>query len=164
MSILTFSLYLIIFSTSHAEVLKHEVLKPTLKEFEYAEVCQTLGAKNLELISAKSVHEIECLNKSYFITEFCHKKIPLVKNLTRGFLDIKNKKAVCEMSDSVMVSISCDKRDLRYCLEPKKGCEALRKIYANQLELAHFSMLEKNINCYFAEPIGESLGEPGLKL
>jgi hypothetical protein len=142
-----------------AAVLKHEVSSPRYKEFEYAEVCETMGAKNAILITPKSLNEMECLNKSYPLIDFCLKKFPMDKTLTRGYVDQEKKKVICELSDSVMLSVSCDARDLKYCFAPKKGCEELRRIYANRLETAHYSMLEKNLNCYFSKPIGESLNE-----
>lgn len=143
----------------HAAVLKHDISSPIYKEFEYAEVCTTMGAKQAILISPKSLSEMECLNKTYPLIDFCLKKFPMEKMLTRGFVDQAKKKVVCEMSESVMVSVSCDKRDLKYCFAPQKGCEELRKIYAHRLETAHFSMLEKNLNCYFSKTLGESLNE-----
>lgn len=143
----------------NAAVIKHEVSKPSFQEFSFKEVCEKLGAKNLELIEAKSLSEIDCMGKVYPAIDFCLNKFPLEKTLTRALVDGKTKTVKCEMSESVMLSISCDKRDLKYCLIPKSGCEELRKIYANRLEVAHFSMLEKNINCYFAKPIGESFHE-----
>lgn len=156
MSLLTIILF---FQVLHAAVLKHDITTPSYKEFEYLEVCEVMGAKNAVLISPKSLTEMECLNKSYPLIDFCLKKFPMEKTLTRGFIDQAKKKAVCEMSGSVMLSVSCDKRDLKYCFNPKKGCEALRKIYAHRLDLAHYSLLEKNLNCYFSKTLGESLNE-----
>ena len=139
-------LIIILFSqVLHAAVLKHDISSPIYKEFEYTEVCTTMGAKQAILTSPKSLSEMECLNKTYLIKMLTQK---------RGI-----KKVVCEMSESVMVSVSCDKRDLKYCFAPQKGCEELRKIYAHRLETAHFSMLEKNLNCYFSKTLGESLNE-----
>ncbi len=143
----------------HAAVLKHEVSKPTFHEFPFKEVCEKLGAKHLELIEAKSLTEIDCMGKVYPAFDFCLNKYPMEKTLTRAIVDGKSKTVKCEMSESVMISLSCDKRDLKYCFNPKSGCEELRKLYANRLEVAHYSMLEKNINCYFAKPIGESFHE-----
>ena len=154
----TLTLFLFAFTT-HAAVLKHEVLTPKFQEFSLRDACAALGVKNLELTEAKSMTEIECMGKVYQAIDFCLNKFPMDKTLTRAIVDGKKKMVTCEMSESVMVSISCDKRDLKYCFDPKKGCEELRKIYANRLETAHYSMLEKNINCYFAKSIGESLNE-----
>ncbi|MBP9681319.1 MAG: hypothetical protein KBD76_07935 [Bacteriovorax sp.] len=141
----------------NAAVLKHERSSVVNKEFDYTEFCQTLGAKHSELISVKSMSEIECMNKSYEVLDFCLKKFPEDKWLTRGYVDQAKKKIICEMSKSVMVSVSCDKRDSLYCLNPKEGCEKLRKIFAHRLEIAHFSLLEKNLNCYFSPSIGDTL-------
>ncbi|MBC7539712.1 MAG: hypothetical protein H7281_12890 [Bacteriovorax sp.] len=156
---MSFLISLFIFSNLQAAVLKHEITTPHFKEFEYAEVCKVMGAKDTVLISPKTLTEMECLNKSYTLIDFCLKQFPMEKALTRGFVDLAKKKVICEMSESVMLSVSCDQRDLKYCFNPKKGCEELKKIYANRLEVAHYSMLEKNLNCYFSKHIGESLNE-----
>ena len=150
---------LLLISNLYAAVLKHEVSAPQYKEFDYGEVCEAMGTKSAILISPKSLSEIECLNKTYQLIDFCLKKFPMEKTLTRGYADTAKKKVVCEMSESVMLSVSCDQRDLKFCFDPKSGCEQLKKIYANRLEIAHFSMLEKNLNCYFAKHIGESLND-----
>lgn len=151
---------LITFSTLiPAAVIKHEVSKARFDEFPFREVCEKLGAKNFELIEVKSMSEIDCMGKVFPAIDFCLNKYPLDKTLTRAIVDEKTKMVKCEHSESVMVSVSCDARDLKYCFDPKKGCDDLKKIYANRLQVAHYSMLEKNINCYFAKPIGESLNE-----
>ena len=156
----TFFLHLfLVFSPLYAAVLKHEVSLPRYNEFEFKEVCESLGSKNTILVSSKSLGEIECLNKTFLLIDFCSKKFFSERSLTRGFIDQNKKKVICEMSDSVMISVSCDERDIHYCLNPKNGCEELRKIYANHLETAHYSMLEKNLNCYFFKHIGESLDD-----
>jgi hypothetical protein len=118
-----------------------------------------MKAKSSALISASGVGELECFNEKFSIIDFCLKKIPTQKYLTRGYAVEKEKKVYCEEAQSVMISISCDKRDLRYCLDPRKGCEQLKKIFASRLEVVHYSMLEKNLNCYFAKPLGDSLDE-----
>ncbi|MBC7429802.1 MAG: hypothetical protein H7336_14400 [Bacteriovorax sp.] len=146
----------------NAAVIKHDILNAKYEEFPFKEVCEKLGAKNLELIEAKSMTEIDCMGKVYPALDFCLNKFPLEKTLTRAIVDDKTKKVKCEMSASVMISISCDRTDLKYCFEPAKGCEQLKKIYANRLSIAHFSMLEKNLNCYFAKPYGETLNESRL--
>lgn len=155
-----FAVYLQFFSLlAHSAVLKHEVSKPQYEIFPFKEVCQKLGAKNLEMIEAKSLSEIDCMGKVYPAIDFCLNQFLLDKTLTRALVDADTKSVKCEKSLSVMISISCDKRDLKYCFKPKEGCEELRKIYANRLELAHFSMLEKNINCYFAKSLGDKINE-----
>jgi hypothetical protein len=152
-------IYPLLFSLAHSAVLKHETTKPSFHEYTYKEVCEEMGSKDSVLITFKSQTEIECLNKIYPLIDFCLKKFPMDKTLTRGFVDREKKKVICEMSESVMLSVSCDARDLKYCFIPKKGCEELKRIYANRLETAHYSMLEKNLNCYFTKSIGESLYE-----
>jgi hypothetical protein len=142
-----------------AAIIKHETQSAKYESFDFKEVCEKLGAKNFELIEAKSESEIDCMGKIFPAIDFCLSKFPMDKTLTRALVDGKTKKVKCEFTESVMLSLSCDKVDLKYCLDPQKGCEKLKKIYAYRLEMAHFSMLEKNINCYFSKSYGESLNE-----
>lgn len=151
---IVFSLYSV-----DAEVIKHEASSKTVKTFTFQEVCSKLGSKNNEMIEGKSLTEIDCMGKTFPVTQFCLNQYPIEKTLTRGIVNIKNKTVECEMSPSVTVSVSCDKRDLKFCFDPKKGCQELKKIYAYRLEIAHYSLLEKNLNCYFAKAIGENLNE-----
>lgn len=152
-------LFIFISFNLNAAVLKHDILNAKYEEFSFREVCEKMGAKNFELMEAKSESEIDCMGKVFPALDFCLNKFPLDKTLTRALVEDKTKKVKCEMSTSVMVSVSCDKTGLKYCFEPEKGCEQLKKIYANRLIIAHFSMLEKNLNCYFAKPYGETLNE-----
>lgn len=155
---------LFLFSTFiNAAVIKHETLKPTFQEFPFLEVCEKLGAKNFELIEAKSMNEIDCMGKVFAAIEFCKEKFPNDKSLTRAIVDGKTKMVKCEHSNSVMLSISCDARDAKYCLDAKAGCEELKNIYATKLDIAHYSYIEqqneRNLNCYFSKAIGDDLNE-----
>jgi hypothetical protein len=143
----------------YSAVLKHETTKLKLHDYTYLDFCESMKAKNSTLITATNSGELECLNQKISIVDFCIQKNPLAKFFTRGYAVDKEKKVYCEEGQSVMVSVSCDTRDLHYCFDPKKGCEQLQKIYANRLEVVHYSMLEKNLNCYFAKPLGENLDE-----
>ena len=78
-------------------------------------------------------------------------KFPLEQELTRGIVDEKRKKVICETAPSVSLTLSCDARSMKYCIDHKRGCEELKKIYAAKLEVVHSSMLEKKINCYFSK-------------
>lgn len=146
-----------------AAVITHDALKPTFKEFSFREVCEKLGSKNFELMEAKSTSEIDCMGKVFVAVEFCKNINKNDTTLTRAIVDDKTKTVKCEHSNSVMLSVSCDARDAKYCLDPHKGCEELRGVYAVGLEIAHYSFLEKkdekNINCYFSKAIGDDLNE-----
>jgi len=150
-------------SLLQAAVIRHEALKPTFKEFSYREVCEKLGAKNFELIEAKSATEIDCMGKVFSAIEFCKGAEKNDTTLTRAIVDETTKTVKCEHSSSVMLSVSCDARDAKYCLDPQKGCEELKGMYAHKLETAHYSFLQKkdetNINCYFAKAIGDDLND-----
>lgn len=145
------------FTGAHAAVLKLDVMSPTFTEYPFREVCEKMGSKNFELIDVKSETEIDCMGKVYSASDFCESKFPNDKSLTRGLIDAKKKVVKCEHSDSVILSVSCEKEDAKYCLDPEQGCKDLRKIYAVKLDIAHYALAEKksanNINCYFAKPL-----------
>ena len=143
----------------YSAVLKHESSKLKMQNYSYQDFCETMKAKSATLISASGMDELECFNQKFKIVDFCMQKAPLEKHITRGYAVEKEKKVYCEEAQSVMVSVSCDARDMHFCLDPKKGCEQLKKIYAFRLEVVHYSMLEKNLNCYFAKPLGDNLDE-----
>ena len=143
----------------YSALLKHESALLKIHDYSYIEFCEVMQAKTKTLISATTSGEIECFNQKFNIIDFCLKKFPTNKHITRGYALEKEKKVYCEEAQSVMISISCDERDLHYCLDPKAGCEQLRKIYAHRLEVVHYSMLEKNLNCYYAKSLGDSLDE-----
>lgn len=158
------ALLLLLLSTfSHAAVIKHEALKPTFSEFPFREVCEKLGAKNFELIEAKSMNEIDCMGKVFSAIEFCKGAEKNDTTLTRAIVDKETKTVKCEHSSSVMLSVSCDAGDAKYCLDPEKGCAELKEAYAVKLETAHYSFLEKknekNINCYYSKSFGDDLNE-----
>lgn len=143
----------------YSAVLKHESSKLKIQDYSYQDFCDTMKAKSATLISASGTDEIECFNQKFKIVDFCMQKAPLEKHITRGYTVEKEKKVYCEEAHSVMVSISCDARDMHFCLDPKKGCDKLKKIYAHRLEVVHYAMLEKNLNCYFSKPLGDNLNE-----
>jgi hypothetical protein len=144
---------------SYSAVLKRDTSKEKQTDYTFKDFCQTMKAKDLSLISVTAPDEIECFNQKFKIIDFCLQKIPFAKHVTRGYANEKEKKVYCEEAQSVMISVSCDERDLRFCLDPKKGCEMLKKIYAYRLETVHYSMLEKNLNCYYSKPLGDTLDE-----
>lgn len=143
----------------YSAVLKHESSKLKIQDYSYADFCSSMKAKSNALISSSGADEIECFNEKFKIIDFCMQKSTMLKHLTRGYAVEKEKKIYCEEAQSVMISVSCDERDMRFCFDPKKGCEMLKKIYAYRLEIVHYSMLEKNLNCYFAKSLGENLDE-----
>lgn len=140
---------------THAAVVKHETLNAKYEEFPLKEVCEKLGAKNFELISAKSSNEIDCMGKIFKTIVFCLQKFPDNHSITRAIIDEKNKVLKCESASNVTLYLSCDQRDAKYCLNPKRGCEDLQKIYAVKLEIAHQSVVDKTLNCYFSKPLGD---------
>lgn len=145
-------------SITMAKIYKHETIDSHLSDFSYQDFCETMKAKSTTLVSALPQNEIECFNEKYKIIDFCLKKLPLGSSLSRGFAVTTEKKVYCEVAKSVMVSLTCDTQsDL--CKNPKQSCLKMQKFYAYDLDLAHASQIERNLNCYYSKKIGENINE-----
>lgn len=134
----------------NAEVLKHESSLTTIHEYSFKEACEVMGSKNFELISAKSSTELDCMGKIFKTNDFCLTKLPKEESLARALIREKENQVVCEISSSVRLTISCDARDARYCLDAEKGCLELGKIYAMKLEAVNSYVLERTLHCHFS--------------
>ena len=139
--------FLILLFPTHllGEVLKHEVSSPKNYEFDFRDACLLMGSKNLELISAKSMTEIDCTGKVFRGVDFCMAKFPLEQELTRGIVDEKRKKVICETAPSVSLTLSCDARSMKYCIDHKRGCEELKKYMQRNWKLFTLQCSKKKL-------------------
>ena len=75
----------------------------------------------------------------------------------RGYVDLKNKKVICQMGSNAVLAMTCDEKHRKFCRSPKRSCQRLQKIFAHRLILDHHSILKaplseeaKRLNCYFS--------------
>lgn len=145
-------------SISLCKIIKHESVDAHLSDYSYREFCETMKAKNNMLVSELPNNQIECFNEKFKIVDFCLRKLPLGSSLARGFAISTEKKVYCEVAKSVMLTLSCDSM-VEICKRPKQSCEKIKNMYAYDLELAHASQIERNLNCYYSKKLGENINE-----
>ncbi len=141
------------------EPVKLDTTHPSIKNFELHEVCEAQGLKHILLAEAVGTSQVDCMGKTVGVTEFCKKKFPESKNLLRGFINYQ-KMATCHFADNLILSIDCEKFP-NYCNNPKRGCRALKTIYAVTLDVDHsgkvFSDEGTRLKCYFVSPSLEQI-------
>ena len=129
-----------------------------LKEHTFKDVCIGLTGESALLIEKKGTEGLSCLGTVVSISEFCRKKQGqdnslLVKAFSRSITLEKDDLVLCEYIDSVRLSISCRAKLVeKECLFPRKSCSLIKKRYAQDLELLHFSNpLGDEVNCHFVQ-------------
>ena len=167
-AILLPTLFFVFFPLS--SLLFAKVEGPTIvskKHFRYSflEVCQSLGKKHLLIVEAVNTWQIDCMGERVRVASFC-KKRPLPRPFLRAYVDEKAKEVICETGDALYLSIICDKKDKYLCQNQKseKNCQKLRRVYAQDLELIHHSLIpttlslgvakekkKRKLNCYYAK-------------
>ena len=120
----------------------------------YQDICKGLGIKHVLLVEVKDTLRLDCMGKILHIFDFCRKQ-PKKGNFLRGYINKKLHEGVCEYGKATHLSLACDKKDNKFCIDPKAGCEKLRRYYSSELQLDHHSLIEKDVdnilNCYYSK-------------
>ncbi|MCP4912517.1 MAG: hypothetical protein GY909_05315 [Oligoflexia bacterium] len=136
-----------------AKLLKHQITDRSRSIFTYHQVCMANGVKHLPLVSALNTYELDCMGKTVNVQEFCQNKFKDDPKLLRGFISKKLKEVVCEKGSMLEVSLSCDKKHLPFCKNPKMGCLNLKNIFAFNHKVEFVSFVKKDVddqlNCIF---------------
>ena len=141
----------------HASIVKNEVTALKVHSYPLVDVCKEMNGKHAELISGHSMNEIDCMGKVTSGLNFCLKKHPDDVRFLRAEVMEQTKNLFCNFGDGVTLALNCEGKHLKFCLDSKKSCEELKKLYAYKLEVVHHSISDKTLNCHFAKPIGESI-------
>ncbi|MFT6068409.1 MAG: hypothetical protein ACJAT2_000176 [Bacteriovoracaceae bacterium] len=161
-------LLLIISFPGWSKVIDHSVTLKRIEIYTMKEACQLLGHTDLLLVDKKDRSTLDCMGKYEKVTSFCEKKFPKDPTLTRGYIDHTSNQVICERGKNVVLKVACDKRDLPYCKNPKKGCEKLGKIFATRLEVFRSTLVKfskgRALNCFYSVKEDESETLQNLKL
>ncbi|MCK5884094.1 MAG: hypothetical protein KAG61_10410 [Bacteriovoracaceae bacterium] len=135
--------------------IKLDTVHPSIKTFSLNEVCENKGFKHILLALPKGTGAVDCMGSSVSITKFCKKKFPDNHELLRGFINFE-KRATCHFAQSLILSLDCN-RFPQYCKSPKRGCNALKGIYAVSQVLTHSGRSSHDegdlLKCYFANTL-----------
>ena len=140
-----------------AALVKNEVTVLKVHSYPLVDVCKEMNGKHAELITGHSMNEIDCMGKITSGLNFCLKKHPDDPRFLRAEVMEQTKNLFCNFGDGVSLTINCEGKHLKFCLDSKKSCEELKKLYAYKLEVVQHSINDKNLNCHFAKPVGENL-------
>ncbi|MBP5297345.1 MAG: hypothetical protein J6Y94_08465 [Bacteriovoracaceae bacterium] len=100
--------------------------------FSYPEVCQAMGVKDAPLISARG-SQLDCMGTMVSLRDFCLQQTS-PKPFLRAVAWDKRHEVTCEYGMRGILELSCTKVD---CHHPVAQCQALRTVYARQLDLVH---------------------------
>ena len=114
-----------------------------------------MGHKEVLMADAVNSFTVDCMGKRVKASDFCKKQFPKDKLLTRGYLNLEKDELLCQFGHRVLLTVSCDERDLKYCAySAKKGCTELKEIFALALTMIHYSILREkdvhHLHCYFS--------------
>ncbi|MAE58030.1 MAG: hypothetical protein CME69_04070 [Halobacteriovorax sp.] len=113
------------------------------ESFSFSDVCSHFKVKDPLLISRASKRKIDCMGRSFFISNFCAHKFKSSKNYSYAEFDAVEKKVNCMFATSVILELSCSGKFKKFCDLPNKACLDIKKIYASNLTLVRSYTLEK---------------------
>ena len=144
----TILLLLLIQSICWAKVERFDVLKSQKESVPFKQVCLDMGHKHVLLAQRQDDVSIDCMGQNVTAMDFCKSKFGQDKSFMRGF--IHENQIVCQRGASLSLTISCDERDKKYCSEAKAGCLQLQAMFAVNLTLFHFSLIDNRLSCYYS--------------
>jgi hypothetical protein len=141
-----------------AEVLKFDIVGYQRDLYSYSEVCKKMVSEHMILVSVKDPATLDCMGTAVKIKSFCEKH-GRKQDFLRGYANTKLQEVTCEYGKKAFLSLGCDKAHKHFCQIPQKGCEELKKVYADSLEIENHAFIEKDVdnvlNCYFAAKVKE---------
>jgi hypothetical protein len=135
---------------------KFKIPKQKRAYYDYEEACSKVGFTENLLVDAVGVRALNCMGERVQLAKICliDKKFKFEPFL-RAYLDLKNKKVVCQFGKQALLTLSCEHEKTRtFCGAPKKSCQRFQKKFARELILSHHSRLFKGdqelLHCYYS--------------
>lgn len=117
-------------------------------KFSFEETCEFMGHKENLLIEPINSFVLDCMSSKIDLTDFCQKKVNNGKVL-RGVAISNERKVLCASGETAILKVECQEGRREYCKNPKESCLLLKKRFAREHQLSHFSVT-KELNCYYA--------------
>ncbi len=142
-------------------IVSFDITSSKIQDFSYSSVCKELGVSHPIIIEEKGPVVLDCMGSEVNVGEFCQKKFASDSRLLRGVISSKEKKVLCQFGSEAVLKVSCDQEKYKtFCNNSKQGCLQLKNLYAFNLELVHYSLVEevfnkKNISCYYQAKLSE---------
>jgi hypothetical protein len=152
-----FLLSLLVFSfSSFGFGTKFKIPKQKRAYYSFKEACVRLGFSETLLVDAIGVRALNCMGEKVQLADICLKNKKFkIEPFVRAYLDLTNKKVVCQYGKQALLTLSCEHdKTRRFCAAPKKSCARFQKKFANELKLSHHSRLFKGnqelLHCYYS--------------
>ncbi len=137
-----------------AQISKVKLMESKKIAFEPKEVCKDLKYRHLLLVEIVNSHQIDCMGKKVDVQNYCRKKFANNPKFSRGYVDKKSKKVICQMANAILLSLKCINNYKKLCLNHKKSCINLGKIFAYNLNMYHsFISRDRELQCHFLAKI-----------
>ncbi|MBI2519366.1 MAG: hypothetical protein HYV97_03070 [Bdellovibrio sp.] len=147
-------------TTAEVGLVQYQAIKPRQFFYSFQESCKSQRLRDVPLITAHSLFQIDCMGKLVDAQTVCLKKGEELEErpkLLRAFVRTDKKDVVCEYGEGAQLNLICEAGYLDLCKDPKKSCLALKAKYSAEVPLWKSTVSEKNakggaseLNCYFS--------------
>lgn len=141
---------------------KFSIPKQKRAYYSYKKACDRVGYTETLLVEPIGVRALNCMGEQVQVSTICKKdKKFKYEPFVRGYIDLRNKKVVCQFGKQALLTLSCEQDKTRkYCGHPQKSCQKFQKKFADELILSHQSRLfkgdEELLHCYYIFSKNES--------
>lgn len=122
------------------------------QEYDWKEVCRALTHRDSPLIEDAG-SKLDCMGEKVSPIEYCLQKEITNPYLTRAV--ISKGKVTCKSAKRVIIKWECEGKDDKYCKDVEIGCFLFKEILARRLKLAHSSLEDSVLNCYFDTQVND---------
>ena len=145
--------------TAEEGLVQYQAMKPRQFFYSFQDSCKSQKLRDLPLIEAHSLLELDCMGKIIPASVVCIKKSEEMEErpkLLRGFVRADKKDIVCEFGEGAVLNLLCKDGYKELCKDPKKSCLELKKKYSVEVPLWKSTVNEKpfpgpsELNCYFS--------------
>lgn len=128
----------------------HYTTKTT--EYTFQEVCRALTLRDAPLIEGEG-SVLDCMGTKVKPIDFCLKREVTNPYITRAV--ISDRKILCKSASRVILKWKCEGETDRYCKDKDVGCFLFKEVLARRLKLAHHSLQNGELNCYFDTQVND---------
>ncbi len=140
-------------------LVQYQAMKPRQFFYSFQESCKSQRLKDVILIEAHSLLQLDCMGKLIEAQAVCLKKSEEMEErpkLLRAFVRAEKKDVVCEFGEGAVLNLLCKDGYKELCKDPKKSCLELKTKYSVEVPLWKSTVNEKafpgpsELNCYFS--------------
>lgn len=142
-----------------AKMLRYDVYGSQKYPNSFKEVCQVMEKRIPLLVEVIDSRTISCMGEDVNVSKFCQKKYKGNPEFARPIIDKKNRQVLCQTAKRIVLGYKCSPNSQSlFCRESKAGCRNMKKVFAQNLDMVHHSLIKRDdesrdLNCYFENNI-----------